>query len=298
MIKKGVDLSTYNGNVDFNIVKNNGIDFAILKSGYGRVASQVAEMFEVNYRKAKAAGLPIGVYHYSYATSASEAKLEAQACIEILRGKQFEYPVWFDVEEKITLTRGKVVVSDIIRTFCNELEKAGYFAGLYMSKSALLSYVSEDVRNRYALWVAQYNSECTYPGNYGMWQYSDNGRVNGINGAVDMNYCYVDYMTTIKRQGLNGFPKSESVKEEVKLTEEPKPVEIKKLPVVKKGDKGETVKIVQTILELKGYDLSPYSVDGDFGNLTEKRVKELQAKKNIDVTGVVDESTWIAMIGG
>lgn len=294
----GVDLSTYNGNVNFNELKQD-VDFVILKSGYGKSATQVAEKFEVNYRGAKAAGIPVGVYHYCYATSVAEAKQEAEACIAILRGKQLEFPVFYDVEESNTFARGKAVVSEIIRTFCNTLESAGYYVGLYMSKSHLMTYVSEDVRNRYSVWVAQYYYECTYSGTYGMWQYSDNGRVRGINGAVDMDKCYVDYEKIIKEKGLNGFPKPETPKpiEEPKPVEQSKP-ETKKLPVVKKGVKGETVKVVQTILELKGHDLSPYGVDGDFGSITDKCVREFQKNNNIDVTGVVDESTWIAMIGG
>lgn len=302
MTTTGVDLSTYNGNVNFNELKKD-VDFVILKSGYGKSATQVAEKFEVNYRGAKAAGIPVGVYHYCYATSVAEAKQEAEACIAILRGKQLEFPVFYDVEENMTFARGKAVVSDIIRTFCGTLEAAGYYVGLYMSKAHLMSYVSEDVRNRYSVWVAQYYYECTYPNAYGMWQYSDDGRVRGVNGAVDMDKCYIDYEKIIKANGLNGFPKPEAPKTEEPKPEVPKPIEqpkpeAKKLPVVKKGDKGETVKIAQAILELKGYNLSPYSADGDFGNLTEKRVKEYQTKANINVTGIIDEQTWISLIGG
>ena len=103
---KGIDVSVHNGNIDWNRVKSAGIDFAILRAGYGRVASQKDEKFEANYAGAKAAGVPVGAYWYSYATTPDEAKLEAEVCVSILRGKQFEYPIWFDLEERSALNTG------------------------------------------------------------------------------------------------------------------------------------------------------------------------------------------------
>lgn len=93
----------------------------------------------------------------------------------------------------------------MVKTFCNTLEAAGYWAGLYISRSPLQTYISADVANRYALWVAEYGSKCNYGGTYGMWQYSSTGKVSGISGNVDMDICYVDYPTLIKAKGLNGF---------------------------------------------------------------------------------------------
>ena len=139
-----------------------------------------------NYNGAKAAGIPIGAYWYSYARTVDEARQEAEACITILRGKQFEYPIFFDVEEKATLNTGKANCSAMIRAFCDILEKNGYWVGLYTSRSVLGTHIEDDI-------------------SVGIWQYSDKGRVDGITGAVDLDEGYIDYAKLVKERGLNGF---------------------------------------------------------------------------------------------
>ena len=153
MTKYGIDVSQWQGDIDWNVVKT---DFAILRAGYGRIPSQMDVKFERNYKGAKAANIPVGAYWYSYAKSADEAREEAQAFIQIIQGKQFEYPVYFDVEEQSTLKLGRDKVSDIINAFLEEMEKNGYFAGLYMSASPLTDYTTQYVKDRYAIWVANY----------------------------------------------------------------------------------------------------------------------------------------------
>ena len=204
---KGIDVSQWQRDIDFNKVKSAGIDFVILRAGYGRYISQNDPNFEDNYRKAKSAGLNVGVYWYSYAQSEADAHTEAAVCMEAIRGKQFEYPIYFDLEEQSQFSRGKAFCSALVTAFCGELEKAGYFAGLYISRSPLQNYITAEVADRYALWVAEYGSKCNYGGSYGMWQYSSVGRVNGISGDVDMDECYVDYPTLIKNGGFNGYAK-------------------------------------------------------------------------------------------
>lgn len=104
---KGIDVSVWQGDIDFAKVKANGIDFVIIRAGYGKLTSQKDKYFEQNYSRAKAAGLHVGAYWYSYAQSADDAKKEAQTCISVLKGKQFDYPVYFDIEEKSQLNKGK-----------------------------------------------------------------------------------------------------------------------------------------------------------------------------------------------
>lgn len=205
---KGIDVSQWQGNIDFNAVKKSGIDFVIIRAGYGREISQKDPYFEQNYKRAKAAGLNVGVYWYSYAVSAEDATREAKMCLKAIAGKQFEYPIYFDLEEASQFAKGRAFCDNLVKAFCNEIEKAGYFAGLYCSTSYLNNYISKDVRKRYAIWVAQYNSKCTYGGPYGIWQYSGSGKVNGVNSECDMDIGYIDYPTIIKKAGLNGFPKS------------------------------------------------------------------------------------------
>jgi len=202
---KGIDVSVHNGTIDWKKVKAAGIEFVIIRAGYGRTISQKDKTFEANYKGAKAAGLKVGAYWYSYAASATDAAQEAAACIEAIKGKQFEMPIYFDIEEQKQFNNGKAFCSSLVKTFCNALEKAGYFAGFYTGRYAVMHYISEDVAKRYAFWVAEWGKKVNYGGSYGMWQYSSTGNVDGIKGSVDMDTSYVDYPAIIKRNGLNGF---------------------------------------------------------------------------------------------
>ncbi|MBR0484451.1 MAG: glycoside hydrolase family 25 protein [Oscillospiraceae bacterium] len=222
MTLKGIDVSVHNGSINWNQVKNNGIQFAILRAGYGREASQKDQRFEEYYRNAKAVGMPVGSYWYSYAVSPDEAKIEAQVCISILQGKQFEYPIYFDLEEQNAFNTGKANCSAMVCAFCGELEKAGYFAGLYMSRSPFNSYMEDDIKTRYALWLAEYGNRLNYSGSVGMWQKSSTGRVSGISGNVDMNECYIDYAGKIKSAGLNGFSECQIIDAPLTAPEIPK----------------------------------------------------------------------------
>ena len=211
MILKGIDVSVHNGSINWNQVKNDGVQFAILRAGYGREASQKDQRFEEYYTNAKAVGMPVGCYWYSYATGVEEARLEAQVCLSVIKGKQFEYPIYFDLEEQKAFNTGKANCSAMVRAFCGELEKARYFAGLYMSRSPFNSYMEEDIRTKYALWLAEYGSQLNYSGSVGMWQKSSTGRVSGISGNVDMNECYINYPERIQSAGLNGFKECEII---------------------------------------------------------------------------------------
>ena len=237
MIIKGIDVSQWQGNIDFNKVKSAGIDFVILRAGYGKYITQKDPTFEDNYRKAKAVGLGVGAYWYSYATTTEDARAEAQTCMEAIKGKTFDYPIYFDLEEQKAFAKGRLTCSSMVETFCDALEKAGYFAGLYISRSPLQTYIASSVANRYALWVAEYGSKCNYGGTYGMWQYSSEGRVGGISGNVDMDICYVDYPALIKNGGFNGYAKP-------KTTEKPA------APTDLKGDLNGDGKVNVTDLEL------------------------------------------------
>ena len=210
---KGIDVSKWQGNVNFQKVKDSGISFVIIRAGYGNLTSQKDKCFEENYRKAKAAGFDVGAYWYSYAMSVEEAREEAKACLSVIKGKQFEYPVYFDLEEQKQFAKGREFCDSIVNAFCSELEKNGYFVGLYISRSPLERFISESTAKKYALWVAEYNSKCRYKGDYGMWQYSSKGKVNGISGNCDMNYCYKNYPSVIKNGGFNGYGKKKSVDE-------------------------------------------------------------------------------------
>lgn len=205
---KGIDVSVHNGDIDWSKVKADGIDFAILRAGYGKLAKQKDAKFEDNYKGAKAAGIPVGAYWYSYATTPDEAKLEAEICVSILKGKQFEFPIFFDQEEKTTLDTGKANCSEMIRAFCDVLETNGYWVGLYTSRSCLTTHIEDDIKKRYALWAAEWSDKLRYDGPVGIWQHSEKGKVDGITGNVDLDIGYKDYPTMIKAKGLNGYGKA------------------------------------------------------------------------------------------
>lgn len=207
MAVHGIDVSQWQENIDFNKVKAAGVDFVIIRAGYGQYAHQKDPYFEQNYTRAKAAGLNVGVYWYSYADSAADAKAEAAVCLEVIKGKTFEYPIYFDLEERKQFNKGAAFCSGLVTAFCDVLEKAGYFAGLYISRSPLTQYITADVRKRYSLWVAEYGAKLNYSGDVGMWQNTSSWRVTGINGNVDHDYSYIDFSKIIKNGGFNGFEK-------------------------------------------------------------------------------------------
>lgn len=205
---KGIDVSKWQGDVDFEKVRNEGYSFVIINAGYGKYISQKDPFFEDNYRKAKAAGLGVGAYWYSYAADVASARQEADVFLQAVQGKQFDYPLAFDIEDSSQLTLPKVIIGDMVEAFCGRLEECGYYASLYSYASFLNDKVPDYVRSKYDIWVAAFDvSKPSYSGTYGMWQYSSSGRVNGVSGDCDLNYAYKDFPALIKGAGLNGFAK-------------------------------------------------------------------------------------------
>lgn len=212
-MKKGIDVSKWQGNVDFTKVKAVGYDFVIINAGYGRYASQKDPYFEQNYKNAKAAGLGVGAYWYSYAVSAQEAKQEAEVFLGVIKGKQFDYPVCYDIEDNKQKGLSNSVIGSMIDAFCGCLESHGYYTSLYSYADFLNNKVPAQCKQKYDVWVAHFNvQKPSYNGSYGMWQYTSTGGVSGVNGNCDCNYAYKDYPSIIKSAGLNGYkkPKTET----------------------------------------------------------------------------------------
>lgn len=200
--KNGIDLSEHNGSVDWNKIK---ADFVIIRAGFGCDISQKDDRFEENYAGAKAHNVPVGAYWYSYAMDENEARLEADVFLATICDKQFEYPVFYDVEESKQFELGKEKLSAIIRAFLERVEAAGYFVGLYGSASSLTDFTENDIKKKYTIWLAHWCEKTNYSGAYGIWQHSCKGKVDGIIGDVDLDNGYVDYPEKIKAKGLNGF---------------------------------------------------------------------------------------------
>lgn len=193
MEKLGIDVSYHQGTIDWSKVKGAGIEFAILRIGYGMYDNQKDIKFEENYKNARANGIPVGVYLYSYAKTVDEAKREADLVLKWLNNRDLDLPVYFDIEDKTQQNLGKDTLNAICRKFCDTIEAGGYWAGIYSNKYWATGLIDgPTLGKRYTYWVAQYNSKCTYTGPYAMWQYSSSGSVNGISGRVDMNYLYAE----------------------------------------------------------------------------------------------------------
>jgi len=237
----GIDISKHNGLINWDALKNSKkVDYAIIRAGYGKLLSQKDINFERNYSEAKRVGIPVGCYWYSYAKTVSEAQTEARVFLKAIEGKQFEYPVYLDFEEESQFKLGRSTCSAMAKAFLEIIEKAGYFTGIYSSKSGLENYIDTDTRKKYSVWVAHVNvNQTTYSMPFDMWQFTWKGKIDGISGDVDCNYCYKDFSTIIKNAGLNGFTKASGTVKDSNVI----------INNDKKEDKKETIKIT---LEIDG----------------------------------------------
>ena len=190
---KGIDVSKYQGDINFKKVKDDDIQFVIIRIGYGQYGSQKDEKFEANYEGFKAVDMPIGVYLYSYALSTTDAKREAEVVLKWLKDRELNLPVYYDIEDRSQINLGKNTLTKMCETFCDTIEKGGYWAGVYTNKYFFTTYLDyELLGDKYTCWVAQYNDINTYRGRYDMWQYTSSGKVDGISGYVDRDILYRD----------------------------------------------------------------------------------------------------------
>ena len=205
---KGIDVSTWQGkNIDWKKVKSDGVKFAIIRAGYvGKGGTVRDNTFDINYKNAKAAKVPLGVYWYSYATSQKGGEKEALACMSVIKGKKFEWPIYIDIEENSQLAAGKKAVSSVVRGWCETLKKHKYYCGLYCGASDYGTHFEDDVKKKYPIWVAHwYVKKPSINGKWGVWQYSEKGNVKGIQGNVDLDYGQIDYEPIIKKGHYNGY---------------------------------------------------------------------------------------------
>lgn len=194
MAVKGVDVSVHNGDVNFTALKNAGIQFVLIRCGYGSdIKSQDDTMFAQNVAKADSAGLPWGVYLYSYAQNTTMAKSEAAHTIRLLGGRKPLYGVWYDVEDASQKNSDLVSICD---TYCSSIEKAGLYCGIYSMESWLAGALNSPRLDRYDKWVAQWSNACSYKKPYGIWQFTDKLNVGGK--IFDGNYAYKNYPEIIK----------------------------------------------------------------------------------------------------
>ena len=190
-IARGIDVSNYQGTVDWDMVKAAGIDFAILR--VGPVYGKPDDSFERNAAECERLSIPYGVYYYSYARSVADANKEADRTLAWLGGHHPSLPVYYDLEDNYILQDpnfSKDKLAQIAQAFCNRMEAVGFKSGIYANLNWLNNYLDSPSLSGYDHWVAQYNWRCDYAGSYSFWQFSNSGNVPGVNGRCDMNYCF------------------------------------------------------------------------------------------------------------
>ena len=222
VIARGIDISKWNHSVnsqyefmplDWNAIKDEGVDYVILKAG--STISGKESTFDLDYKGAKLAGLDVGVYFYTYATNVEEIKADAKLLLSILDGKQFEYPIYLDLEDDSLRYIEPSILTEMCMVFFTTLQEHGYYTGLYVNHDWLYNILqTEKMLDLFDIWYARYPEGVTeyvwdteeYGEHLGMWQYTSEGRLNAIPGVnVDFNFSYKNYPAIIKELGFNGF---------------------------------------------------------------------------------------------
>lgn len=208
MKKFGIDVSVWQRGMDFNKAKNEGVEFVIMRGMYGNAKDTE---FDTNYIKAKNVGLGVGVYQWGRASNVAQAREEAQLLVEhCLKNRVFEYPIYYDVEDTILLNKSTRETTEIIKSWAETIENAGYFAGIYMNQSCFDNdVIGNELAELYSQWRAKWTTEDRKPNGVQMWQFGGETnliRSNRIAGYVcDQDYAYVDFPSIIKKASLNGF---------------------------------------------------------------------------------------------
>lgn len=289
--KFGVDLSRFQQGISFDALVSAGVEFVILRGAFHLTKDSEFENF---YAEAKSRNLPVGVYLYTTATSSQGAKEEADFLLNnVLRGKQFELPVYIDIEDERYYSRPRANNTAVVKAFCDTLEAKDYFAGVYASTYFFATYLDDSQLKPYTHWVAQWSTQLTYPdlSVVGIWQFGGSTNrlrspiIAGMN--VDQNYMYKDFPSIIKSYGLNGFSRQDTPA--VKPVTPPLNV-----GTLKKGDANAGVYLLkQNILVLRKKGVITQSVDDNniFGEGTETAVKQIQKAAKIAEDGIVGAQT-------
>lgn len=289
--KFGVDLSRFQQGISFDTLVSAGVEFVILRGAYHLTKDSEFENF---YAEAKRRNLPVGVYLYTVATTPQGAREEAEFLLNnVLRGKQFELPVYIDIEDERYYSRPRANNSAVVKSFCDTLEANDYFAGVYASTYFFATYLDDSQLKAYTHWVAQWSTQLTYPDMsvVGIWQFGGSTNrlrspiIAGMN--VDQDYMYKDFPSIIKSYGLNGFSRQDTPV--IKPVTPPLNV-----GTLRKGDANAGVYLLkQNILLLRKKGVITQSVDDNniFGEGTETAVRQIQKAAKITEDGIVGAQT-------
>ena len=288
--KYGIDISVFQEDINLSTAKANGAKFAIIRAGYSSIANgtpNVDRVFNNLYSKAKAAGLEVGVYYYSMAKTVAEAEKEAKFLYEnCLKGKQFELPIFLDVEHKNQLSIGKTNLTNVVNAWLKIMKEYNYVCGVYSSTSMLNNYLDVNKLDC-EFWVAQWSTKCTFSKSYGMWQFGGETNIvcnpNFCGMICDQDLLYKDY-TYIKTQKKNGYgttgPQQKYYFNSVEM------------PQLTEGMKNVYVGMMQYALRDLGAKID---VDGEFGPKSYDAVVAYQTKYGLSRDGIWGPQCWNAL---
>lgn len=196
---KGIDVSIHNGTINWGKVKASGIDFAMIRAGYG--SNTIDKQFKRNITECNRLGIKAGIYWFSYALTPKQAAIEAKFCLELIKDYKVDFPVAYDLEDdnvnryakKYGVNIDKALASNMANAFLSVIKEAGYLPANYANLDYLRIMFTDQVTNKYDLWLAQWTEKPTYAGNFNLWQYNSKGKVDGIETDVDLNIAYTDY---------------------------------------------------------------------------------------------------------
>jgi GH25 family lysozyme M1 (1,4-beta-N-acetylmuramidase) len=209
ILAHGIDISKWNGDINWAEIKAAGVDFVIIKAGssFGK-----DPRFEEHYANAKAAGLGVGCYYYSYALTVDEISADADLFMSWIAGKQFDYPVYLDIEDPTQEVLDKALLTEMCVTFIEKMQINGYFCGIYTNRNWLTNLLhTETITLNFDLWLAHWlnSGEPNWPSSFGaktgMWQYTDKGTIGTHSCYFDLNVAFKDYPSLIKQWGYNGY---------------------------------------------------------------------------------------------
>lgn len=280
---QGIDVSHYQGKIDWHKVAMSGIKFAIMKCQYEAQSHRIDECFEYNYAEAGKADIARGVYIYIARASMADPEGDAQSLLKHLKGRKLEYGIWLDLEDKTVDVKGKGYIKDLANKYADIFTKAGYYVGIYCNRDWYIRLIHDDLKQSFDFWIARYpredkgvynpHSSLKPPTNMAVaWQYSSKGKVPGINGKVDLDVDYDGIINLASGSVRNPF--TLSVNE------------------LRQGNRGESVKWLQWALNRFSANLS---VDGIYGPKTKLAVILFQLDHGLPQTGVADSKTLEAL---
>lgn len=280
---QGIDVSHYQGKIDWKKVAASGIKFAIMKCQYEAQSHRMDETFEYNYSEAGKVDIARGVYIYIAKASIANPELDAQSLLKHLNGRKLEYGIWLDLEDKSLDVMGKGYIKDLAYKYADIFMKAGYYVGIYCNRDWYIRLIHDDLKQSFDFWIARYpkndrgiyneHSTLKPPTNEAVaWQYSSKGHVPGIIGKVDLDVDYDGIVNLVFDNVRNPYTLS--------------------LNELREGNKGESVKCLQWALNRFSANLA---VDGIFGPKTKLAVLLFQKDHGLSLTGIADSKTLEAL---